>query len=190
MNLTENNYDTLLKNEWNKRRAEEAISEEQLWDLCRIFEAAGMLKGNSSFVGVGSIGPFHVAYKDVSKIDILEFFAGELMPALIAINNTLTFAEIYGLFLFPAAFLCAKASSKIFIIKDPLEWEILLLIKHLNQLRIYPTPEELISRQEFQNVDRVDVYNAFKSLSEKASFLNEEEKLIEQYPDRRLKCVV
>lgn len=184
------NYDAFLKDVWNEVRTDEPVKEEQFWDLCRIFESKGMLKGNTKFVGVSSIGPFHVAYKDVSKIDILSFFATELVPALISINKNLSFEDMYGIFLCPAALLCAKAANNTFLIKDPLEWEILLLIRNLNTQKKYPSIKEIINLQELQDCDKLDVYNACKELTKKTSFFDNSLKLINQDHDGRLECTV
>ena len=190
MENTITNYDSLLKDIWNENSADVLIGEEQVWDICRIFESAGMLKGNTKFVGVRTIGPFHIAYKDVSKMDILTFFATELMPALISYNKDMKFEDVYGFFLCPAAMFCAKAINDTFLIKDPLEWEILLLIRKLNKKNVYPSPKEVILLEELQNFDKVKIYNACRNLTLKTSFFDKNQKLINQNHDGRLECTM
>ena len=183
-------YDALLMNEWNTLRPDQLICEEQVWDLCRVFESEGMLEGNTRFVGVRSIGPFHIAYQDVSRIDAMQFFATELIPALIMINNNLAFEDIYVYFLCPVAMLFAKMVNGAYLIKDPLEWEILLLVRNLNKENVYPLPKEILARQEFQNFDKLEVYNACKSLLQKKSVLDNNKMLIQKDHDGRLECSV
>lgn len=183
-------FDTQLKNTWNRLRPDQIISEEQLWDLCRIFESDGMLEGNTEFVGVKSIGPFRIAYNDPSKYDIINFFASVLVPALINFNSQLPFNEVYNNYLCPAATLLAYISDKAYLVKDPLEWELLLLIKNMNDNNKWPSLEEILSNPVIKSYDKPKVYNALKSLSSITSLLDSKKKLITIDSNGRYYCSV
>lgn len=179
-------YDTRLKEIWNSLRENEKICEEQLWELCRIFEEDGLLLKSPKFVGTRSIGPFYIAYRDVQRIDILEFFASELMPALISLNAQLSFEAICSLFLCPAALLCVKVINRTFLLNNPLEWELLLYIKHQNDQNKYPRFDDIIKDNLFSACDKAKLYSAYKQLLNKASFLDNTQKLVSCDPEGRL----
>lgn len=180
MNRYEMSFDTLLKTKWNSCRTDQLICEEQTWDLCRLLESNGYLQGNRMSIGANSIGPFRIAYGDIKKMDILQFFIEELIPALISINSNLTFENVYSFYLIPAAMLCVKTINNTFLIRDPLEWELLLYIKEQNEKKMYPTIKEIIETKQFSNIDRSKLYNAYKCLLGRKSMLDPDKKLVSQ----------
>lgn len=173
-------FDSRLCQIWNNYHENSlAIRKEQLWDFCRLLETEGILKSNPNAVSTYSIGPFYIASKmEPNKSDLLICFVETVIPALISFNESLPFETAYPLYIVPAGKILITLLSKNVIVKDPLEWSILLYIKNLNSIDIFPQEKDVYQYEIFSTFEVEQIRNAIVKLIHRKNIFGDEFPLI------------
>lgn len=137
-------FDSMLSATWNTAHPEDKVAPEHFWDICRELSDCGFLQCDKGAVSTIQIGPFHVAAKlEATTKDILTFFVESVVPVLVAHTATLTFNEAYPLYFVPAFKILLHILDNAFMIRDPIQWEVLIYIKNANSRGVFPTATDI-----------------------------------------------
>jgi hypothetical protein len=141
-----NYYDQFLCESWNKVVLNSKSSQEQFWDICRMFEEKGYLIKNLTAVSTFSIGPFRIAANiSLEKKDMLLFFAEVVIPILITESALASFEDKWLFVLLPLTHICINMLDKMCFVKDISAWKVLLYIKSRNNVNHFPTINDIKS---------------------------------------------
>ena len=180
--------DSILKEKWNSLHENSIVSEEQFWEICRIFENAGYAEGNRKTVGINTIGPFKIINKDFQRKEILTYFLQVIIPAFMQKMTSLQFEEFYAIYLIPLIQIFIGINSNFTFIKDELSWEILLYLKRENENNKYPTLDDLKKDEFFREHSVKDINNAFYAILNMKTVIGDSKKILEIDKQGRISC--
>ena len=180
--------DNILKEKWNSIHENSIVSEEQFWEICRIFEKAGYAEGNRKTVGIRTIGPFNIVNKDFQRKDILSYFLQVIIPAFMQKAQNLQFEDFYAIYLIPLVQIFIGINTNFTFVKDELVWEILLYLKRENVNNRYPTLDDLKEDEFFKEHSVKDINNAFNAILNMKTVIGDSKKIIEIDKQGRISC--
>lgn len=183
--------DEYLCDKWNEVHPEKRIADENTWEFCRILMEAGLLESNKSAVSTTSIGPFRIASKmKIKRRDVYDFLLDTVFPIALSASNILTFHEACTLYLIPAAKFVIAFLDNNYLIKDSLQWDILLYIKGENACNRYPKFSDLEKDEKFAGYEREQLKEALMGLEKHLNLNKDKCSLVEINQEGRIKSNV
>ena len=152
--MEEFKVDQFIKEKWNENNPHDKIFEENTWEMCRKLEQMGLLDCDDASVTALSIGPFRIASKlDPTRREGMVFFITTIIPAIFAQKREATFDETYETYILPFIVLLVNVMSRMCIIKEWIEWDLLTHIKKENKANRFPTEKDIIMSDRFKTFE-------------------------------------